>query len=128
MTATALLLMVPFGLPGIGHGRLPSQHPYQYRHGCTPANRHCERCRGEGCGGECFDYRRNFDYPWYPPFHRPMPADIWDDFSPRIIPLEDIPLDVFPPGCPGGEELPPPSLTLPGTDESSPSDRPPRGK
>jgi hypothetical protein len=113
-----------------GHGGdLPSQDRHDYRRGCTPANRHCERCRLDGCGSPYYDFRRYFDYPWYPPYHRPVEEGFGDapyDVGPRIIPLDD------PPGWPAVgdmllEEVPAPRWFLPGTDHSSPSDRPPAG-
>ena len=113
MNAALLLLVLPWGLDFEG-GRLPSQHPLRYRYGCTPANRHCERCRQDECGGPCYDYRGNFNYPWYPPYHRPIFDEVPPDISPRIIPLEH----------PSPEELPAPKPSRP--DESSPSDKPKR--
>jgi hypothetical protein len=103
-----------------GRRRLPSQHHRHYRHGCTPANRHCERCRPGPCGQPYHDYRRNFDYPWYPPYHRAMIEDTPDDITPRIIHIDGPPvIDDAPLPY---EEVPPPNLPAPG-DDSSPSDR-----
>jgi hypothetical protein len=116
MNAVVLILVLPLDLGGIGLEPLPSQRYYPYRHGCTPANRHCERCRQDGCGRPCYDFRRNFDYPWHPPYHRPVLEDVPYDFSPRIIPLSEIPAAI------PYEELPQPPRN-----ESSPSDKP-RGK
>ena len=88
------------------------------RYGCTPANRHCERCRQDECGGPCYDYRRNFNYPWYPPYHSPIWEEVPPDFGPRIIPLEHSPPEELP------EELPAPKPRRP--EELSPSDKPKR--
>jgi hypothetical protein len=122
-TAFCLLLAIH------GHGRevLPSQHLGAYYYGCTPANRHCERCRADGWG-PYYDYRRHFDYPWYPPYHRPVAGEIVPyDLGPRIVPLSD-----FLPGQPHNgqpwEEVPPPENLPSPEGQSSPSDRPPPGK
>jgi hypothetical protein len=124
MYTAALIVLVAFQ----GHGGfLPSQNPLAYRYGCTPANRHCERCR-PGCGGPSYDYRRNFDYPWYPPYHRPMDEDVPYDLGPRIIPLDHLPPGELLPGDVHWEEVPAPGTLPRGVDQSSPSDRPPRSK
>jgi hypothetical protein len=123
-----LLLVLPLVSHGHGPVPLPSQNPVRYRHGCTPANRHCERCRhdgcGGGCGGPCFDYRRNFDYPWYPPYHRAVLEETPYDCGPRIVPVSDFLPGELPVGLPLEEEVPAPARMRPGRDESSPSDRP----
>src|SRR5262245_20507587 len=87
MNAALLVLVLPFGLPPTAE-RLPSQHHWQYYYGCTPGNRHCERCRPDECGGGYYDYRRHFNYPWTPPYHRPMSDEVLPDIGPRIVPLE----------------------------------------
>jgi hypothetical protein len=110
MNAVLLVLVLPFGFFHDAE-RLPSQYHWQYRFGCTPANRHCERCRQDECGGPCYDYRRNFNYFWDPPYHRPILDETPPDISPRIIPLDH----------PSLEELPAPKPTLP--EETSPSDK-----
>ena len=111
MNSALLVLVLLLELP-LHYERLPSQHPRWYRYGCTPANRHCERCRQDECGGPCYDYRRNFNYPWYPPYQRPIFDEVPPDIGPRIIPLGHL----LP------EELPAPPPTRP--DETSPSDKP----
>jgi len=124
MSPAAFLLALPLAISG---RPLPSQHYYHYHHGCTPGNRHCERCRCDGCPhgwqAPVYDYRRNFNYPWRAPYHRPA-EDVPCDMGPRIIRIEHLP-SAEGIVLPLPEELPPPT---PGAreDESSPSDRPPR--
>ncbi len=128
MYAAVLVLVLPWGSHAHDREPLPSQNPFAYRYGCTPGNRHCERCREDGCGGPGCDYRRNIDYPWYPPYHRPMLEDVPYDIGPRIIPLSDLPQSELPFGHLPCEEVPAPGPMRPGVDESSPSDKPPRVK
>ena len=112
MNAVLLILVLPCGLFHDA-GRLPSQDRWQYYYGCTPGNQHCERCRPDGCGGACYDYRRRLNYPWLPPCQRPISEETLPDVGPRIIPLE----------YPLPEELPAPK-----PDERSPSDKKPSKK
>jgi hypothetical protein len=126
MYAAVLVLVLPWGSHGYDRERLPSQNPFAYRFGCTPANRHCERCRDDGCRGPTCDYRRLLDYPWYPPYHRPLLDEVPYDIGPRIIPLSDVPGELtFDLPC---EQVPPPGPPRPGVDDSSPSDKLPRIK